>query len=125
MQEYKLDLVFKPSAKKFLDRCERNIYYRILEKTNALKRNPFPSDCKRVENQEEKVFRIRVGEYRILYTVSNKQNTLLIIDINKRSNIYKVKEEAEKSYNNSSSLPTSYPLLSTSHHLPATSFFPQ
>lgn len=40
--------------------------------------DPFPQDIKRVVNQKEKVFRVRVGDYRIQYMVLSKD---LIIDL--------------------------------------------
>ncbi len=53
--------------------------------------DPFPRDVKRVENQwfeNEKVFRIRVGDYRVLYTVNYTKNRILIFSIDKRSRVY-------------------------------------
>ena len=41
------------------------------KKIELLKQNPFPSDSKRIVNVEDKVFRIRVGKYRILYRIEN------------------------------------------------------
>ncbi len=56
-----------------------------------LQLNPFPQDMKRVENQwfeNEKIFRIRVGDYRVLYTVNHQKNRVLVVDIDKRSHVY-------------------------------------
>lgn len=45
----------------------------------------------RVENQwfeGEKVFRVRVGDYRILYTVNYEKKRVLIVNLDKRSRAY-------------------------------------
>ncbi len=79
---------FSSQARKFLKKAERQITTRIIEKIEQLAENPFPTDVKRVVNQEEKVFRIRIGDYRIQYVVLYEKNLLFISDIDKRSKAY-------------------------------------
>ena len=81
-------LEFSNNSKKFLKKAEKKVCIRILNKIEELINNPFPSDCKRVEGRSEKVYRIRVGNYRILYVVFQNENKLSISDIDKRSKIY-------------------------------------
>jgi len=50
--------------------------------------DPFPSDAKRVVGRKEKVFRVRVGDYRILYVVFYGEKEILISDIEKRGGVY-------------------------------------
>jgi len=45
-------------------------------------------DVKRIVNRKEKIFRIRVGDYRIQYSVIYEKNLLFISDIDKRSRAY-------------------------------------
>ncbi len=75
-------------AKRFLKRCDPQLYGRMMAEIRALEANPFPSGVKRVVGREEKVFRVRVGDYRILYVVFHEQNSILIADIDKRSKVY-------------------------------------
>ena len=74
-------------SEKFLKKCDKELCNRLLEKIKGLSENPFPSESKRVIGQE-KVFRIRVGAYRILYIVFHDKNEVLVSDIDKRSKIY-------------------------------------
>jgi mRNA interferase RelE/StbE len=60
-----------------------------MKRIRQLAQNPFPSDMKRVLGRKELVFRVRVGDYRILYVVFQKEKEILISDIDKRSRIYK------------------------------------
>ena len=62
---------------------------RILEKIEKLEENPFPQEVERVEDFEgEKVFRVRVGDERILYIVRYNPNKLIVVKVDKRSRVY-------------------------------------
>ncbi len=76
------------SSRKFLKKCETGIYERLLKKIKELAQDPFPSDVKRVVGRKDKVFRVRVGDYRILYSVYSGKNEILISDIDKRPTVY-------------------------------------
>ena len=75
-------------AKRFLKKCDKNLYERLISEIKLLSNNSFPQDVKRVVGRKEKVFRVRVGDYRITYVVVYEQNLILIADIDKRSKIY-------------------------------------
>jgi len=79
---------FSSSADKFLKKAEKLIAQRILDKIEKLSEDPFPREVKRVVNKEEKIFRVRVGDYRIQYSVFYDKNLLFISDIDKRSRAY-------------------------------------
>ncbi|MFW5846922.1 MAG: type II toxin-antitoxin system RelE family toxin [Nanoarchaeota archaeon] len=79
---------YSKKAKKFLEKCEEDLYKRLKEKIEKLKKEPYPSDCKRIKGRKEKVFRVRVGNNRILYVVFNEKEFVFIADIDKRSKIY-------------------------------------
>ena len=61
---------------------------RVMQKIEELRKNPFPHKVKRVEGRKEKTFRIRVGDYRILYIVLNETNLLFISKVDKRPKAY-------------------------------------
>jgi mRNA interferase RelE/StbE len=87
-----LDVRFSSFSKKFLKKSEIDITERILGKIEELRENPFPSDTKRVKGKKDKIFRIRVGKYRIQYNVFHKQNFIFISDIDKkRKSLQKLK----------------------------------
>ncbi len=54
-----------------------------------LKNNPFPSGCEKLSGNDY-LFRIRSGDYRILYHVENKKLLILIVKIGHRREIYRV-----------------------------------
>ncbi|MBT3691495.1 type II toxin-antitoxin system RelE/ParE family toxin [archaeon] len=83
-----LNLRFSKSSARFLKKCDNSIYNRLIKKINELQLNPFPSDAKRVEGRKEKTFRIRIGDYRVLYLLMKENNDLLIVEIKKRQRAY-------------------------------------
>jgi len=82
------ELQFSSQARKFLKRLDKIGWDRIIEKIEELRKDPFPHKFKRVEGRKEKTFRIRVGDYRILYVVLNETNILFISKIEKRPKAY-------------------------------------
>jgi len=76
-------------ATKFLKNADKELYNRIINKLKKLSEDPFPQDAKRVVGQKEKVFRVRLGGYRILYVVYLDKNVVLVADVDKRERIYR------------------------------------
>lgn len=62
---------------------------RIIDKLKTLSENPHPSDSKFITRHEgEKVFRIRIGDFRALYKVIVSRDIVLVTKIDKRPRIY-------------------------------------
>lgn len=62
----------------------------IVKKIGCLALNPHPPGCKKVKGMtdgEEEIWRIRSGDYRVLYVV--RDITVVIIDIDHRKDIYR------------------------------------
>jgi mRNA interferase RelE/StbE len=72
-------------AKKFLERLDESTKNRIKEKLRLLADNPFALPYKKVKGRD-KTYRIRVGEYRVIYTVRGYEVRILKID--KRERVY-------------------------------------
>jgi len=83
-----LKVEFSNNSLKFLRDCNDELYGRLTEKVKSLAFNPYPKDRKRVGGRKEKIFRVRVGSYRILYIVFNERKVLFISDIDKRERVY-------------------------------------
>ena len=74
-------------AKRFLRNCESELYQRLMDRIRILAANPFPQDVKRVVGKKEKVFRVRVGDYRIVFKKTDDE--IYIVTIGHKSDIYK------------------------------------
>ena len=82
------DIGYSKQAIKFLKSADKNLSTRILNKIEQLKDNPVQHDSKIVEGYAESIYRVRVGDYRILYEVDYKGKLIGIVKIEKRSKIY-------------------------------------
>ncbi len=58
-------------AQKFLNKLDKNICDRIIERLKKLGEDPIPSDSKFItrDNAGSKIFRYRIGDYRALYKI--------------------------------------------------------
>ena len=81
-----LEVKYSNQVSKFLKKIDKELAKRLLNRIEKLQIEPFPQNVKRVEGQ--KLFRIRVGDYRILYEVDRPGNLLGIVKIDKRERIY-------------------------------------
>ena len=81
------DVSYSNRAKKILRKADKVIVKRVIEKIEKLRENPVIHDTKTVEGSKG-LFRVRVGDYRILYEVDYKNNLLGIIKIDKKPRVY-------------------------------------
>ena len=84
-----LGLKFSNQSDKFLSKCDGELFLRISKRLENLRLNPIPSDSKFIRKEgNEKVFRVRVGGYRILYFVDYPSSKVYIEKIDKRNRVY-------------------------------------
>jgi len=74
-------------ARKELERLPTQIQIRISKAILALEENPFPHGCKKLKNRDG--FRIRVGDYRILYFADTKLKQIAVGVIGHRREVYR------------------------------------
>lgn len=83
------NIEYSEKAKQFLKKQDKHIASRILGRIENLKEDAVPADSKFVGRERgEKVYRYRVGDYRVLYMVKDQQRVVLIIKIDKRGRVY-------------------------------------
>jgi mRNA interferase RelE/StbE len=80
------DVKLNRRADRFLDKCHKLLAERITKKIEDLRINPFLPEVKRITGSSE--FRVRVGDYRILYEIFHNENLIVITRIDHRSRIY-------------------------------------
>jgi len=85
MASYKI--VWKNSARKELKRVDREVIPKILKAVEALAINPFPADVKKISGSEHS-YRIRIGDYRIVYNVASSLLIIEIIRVGHRKDVY-------------------------------------
>jgi mRNA interferase RelE/StbE len=62
-------------------------YERVKSAIQALADNPRPSGCKKLAGREG--WRIRVGDYRVVYEIDDQQRALTVLHIGHRKDIYR------------------------------------
>jgi mRNA interferase RelE/StbE len=75
------------SAQKQLAKINSPFFEAIIEKISLLEKDPRPPGCKKLTGRES--WRIRVGDYRIIYNITDKILLIIIIDIDHRKQIYR------------------------------------
>ena len=79
---------FKKSAEKELERLPIHAIKRISKAIDALTENPRPAGSKKLEGQKESLWRIRVGDYRVIYQIEEVIKIVEIRRIGHRKDIY-------------------------------------
>ena len=77
-------IIIKKKAKKFIDSLPVNGRRRVVAAIELL---PNGEDIKKLKGHD-KLLRLRVGEYRIIYTVDNGELIVYVIDAGSRGQIY-------------------------------------
>ncbi|MDP1676858.1 MAG: type II toxin-antitoxin system RelE/ParE family toxin [Bacteroidota bacterium] len=77
----------KPSAQKDLDALPDKEAFKILSRIAQLESDPRPIGIQKLHHKEG--YRIRSGNYRILYEIDDKKESILIYRIKHRKEVYR------------------------------------
>lgn len=83
----KFDLVFKESVSKDLKELPKQDVQRILERIDALRDEPRPEGSMKLSGKE--YYRVRQGNYRIIYEILDSQLVVIVIKGVHRREIYR------------------------------------
>jgi mRNA interferase RelE/StbE len=86
MDSYRIEI--KPSASKELEKLPRQIIPRIVAAIRELARDPHSQGVKKLTGFEN-TYRIRVGDYRILYNIYEDRLVIEIIRVRHRKEAYR------------------------------------
>ena len=85
MESYQIK--WKKSALKDLRAIRKNFIPKIIEAIESLSINPFPIGAKKLAGSES-TFRIRIGDYRVIYEVLKAELIIQIIRVRHRKDVY-------------------------------------
>lgn len=80
-------ITIQPSALRELESIPKLYLKSIVAKIETLRTNPRPHGCEKLSAQER--YRVRVGPYRIVYSIEDKALTIWIVKIGHRKEIYR------------------------------------
>ena len=83
--KYKVQIVH--AAEKEMDKLPTAIHTRISRRILSLEDNPRPRGVKKLSGREE--YRLRIGDYRVLYTVDDKDSIVTIFAVGHRREVYR------------------------------------
>jgi len=80
-------LLIKPSAVKEIEALPVKDRRRIVMRIRALATDPRPSGCEKLSGKE--LYRVRQGHFRILYSISDSDSTLIVFKVGHRREVYR------------------------------------
>ncbi len=83
---YRVEL--RPAALRDLRKLETSIRRRIGAAIDQLAQAPRPAGVEKLQGQENR-YRVRVGEYRVLYEIEDRVLSVLVIRVGHRREVYR------------------------------------
>jgi mRNA interferase RelE/StbE len=78
---------FAPLAQRQMRKLPREMQGRILERIAELATNPRPTGVKKLVD-EENLYRTRMGDYRIVYQIRDRELLVVIVKVGHRREVY-------------------------------------
>ena len=86
MASYQIE--FRGSAERELNRIDPQMIPRVVAAVRALAEEPRPSGTRKLAGSEQ-AYRIRVGDYRVVYTVDDRQRIVSVDRVRHRKDAYR------------------------------------
>jgi mRNA interferase RelE/StbE len=80
-------VIFKPRARRELEKLPRVTAERIAQAIDGLRMQPRPPGCRKLSGVED-LWRVRVGDWRIIYQIKDKCLIVMVVRIGHRRDIY-------------------------------------
>ncbi len=76
------------SAKKELARLPRQVQRRVVRALDRLPDRPRPRGVRKLAGSQD-VYRLRVGDYRVVYRIADRALVILVVRIGRRRDVYR------------------------------------
>ncbi|KKU02673.1 MAG: Addiction module toxin, RelE/StbE family [Candidatus Amesbacteria bacterium GW2011_GWB1_47_26] len=87
-QSYQVE--YLPLTEKFFKKHPANLCSQILEKVDLVARDPFAPNSNLTQLKDPiSGFRLRIGDFRIIYVLDKENRRLVVVKIDHRSSVYK------------------------------------
>ena len=83
----KYELQIKSSAVKEIERLPRKDRPKIVQRIRALASNPRPHGREKLSAEEK--YRVRQGDYRVVYSVDDNERSILVVKVGHRKEVYR------------------------------------
>jgi len=82
------EVLLEKQAEKDLDRLDARTFARVTHSLRGLREDPRPSGCRKLEGTKN-AWRIRVGDYRILYEIADEVRIVRVYRVRHRREVYR------------------------------------
>ena len=86
MPAYRVDVA--QAAARQIRKLPRTVQTKIVQKIDLLERNPRPFGVEKLGGGES-LYRVRVGDYRIIYTIEDRILRVLVVKVADRKDVYR------------------------------------
>ncbi len=85
MASYRISI--KPSAAKEIEALPKNDRIRVIKRIKGLSENPRPPGCEKLSGNDK--YRVRQGQYRIVFSISDEELVVLVVKVANRREVYR------------------------------------
>jgi mRNA interferase RelE/StbE len=82
------EVFIERSAERDLRKLPEETFRRIIDHIRALSQNPRPSGCHKITGSKSD-WRIRIGDYRVIYEVDEKEKAVRVMRVRHRREAYR------------------------------------
>lgn len=82
------EVLLEGNAQRDLKRLPTEVFHRITSEIGALANNPRPHGCRKIVGSQSD-WRIRIGEYRIIYEIDDPARTIRVMRVRHRKEVYR------------------------------------
>ncbi|MDX2255413.1 MAG: type II toxin-antitoxin system RelE/ParE family toxin [Pseudanabaenaceae cyanobacterium bins.39] len=80
-------ITVKKTVSKTLANLQNEDYQRVRDVIRGLAENPRPSGCLKLTGRD--AWRVRIGNYRVIYEINDIEKKIIVIDLGHRRDIYR------------------------------------
>lgn len=80
-------LLVLPGAERQLAKLPSDQFARLRDAIRALASGPRPAGCRKLKGRDG--YRLRVGAYRIVYSIDDRERTVTVLDVGHRRDVYR------------------------------------
>ena len=86
MASYRIEV--SATAERQICKLPRAAQVRVVRAIRALSTDPRPPGCRRLSGYDD-VLRVRIGRYRVLYSIEDRRLVILVLKVGDRKDVYR------------------------------------
>ena len=83
------EIYLERTAEKDLKKLDKTLFNRIVIRIKELSKKPRPRGCRKIAGSDND-WRIRVGDYRIIYEIDESAKSIKVMRVKHRGGVYRI-----------------------------------